>query len=69
MRAVSPGPATPPHMDVVYMGRGTKNLFTSWTPLGDVPLEMGGLIILENSHKHKRITRKLRRQRRGHFLR
>ncbi len=56
MRAVSPGPATPPHMDVVYMGRGTKKLFTSWTPLGDVPLEMGGLIILEGSHKHKRLT-------------
>ena len=28
IRAVSPGLATPPHMDVVYMGRGTKRLFT-----------------------------------------
>jgi hypothetical protein len=39
-----------PHCDVVYMGRGTKNLYTSWTPTGDVPLELGGLMILEKSH-------------------
>jgi ectoine hydroxylase-related dioxygenase (phytanoyl-CoA dioxygenase family) len=32
------------------MGRGTKNLYTSWTPTGDVPLELGGLMILEKSH-------------------
>ncbi len=52
-RAKLPGSedATTPHYDVVYMGRGTKQLFTSWTPFGQVPLEMGGLMILENSHK------------------
>ena len=52
-RAKTPGTttATQPHCDVVYMGRGTKNLWTSWTPLGDVPLESGGLIVLEGSHK------------------
>lgn len=51
-RAKTPGihTATQPHYDVVYMGRGTKNLYTSWTPLGDVPWEMGGLMLLENSH-------------------
>ncbi len=54
-RAIAPGRATPPHMDVVYMGRGTKNLFTSWTPIGDVDLETGGLMVLENSHKHERL--------------
>ena len=57
IRAIAPGRATPPHMDVVYMGRGTKNLFTSWTPLGDIDLETGGLIILENSHKHERLNK------------
>lgn len=56
-RAVSPGRATPPHMDVVYMGRGTKNLFTSWTPLGDIDLETGGLIVLEKSHQHERLNK------------
>ncbi|MEM7134097.1 MAG: phytanoyl-CoA dioxygenase family protein [Chloroflexota bacterium] len=47
--------ATAPHYDVVFMGRGTKKLHTSWTPLGDVPKEMGGLMILENSHRQEEI--------------
>ena len=53
LRAKLPGSedATTPHCDIVYMGRGTKQLHTSWTPLGRVPLEMGGLMILEDSHK------------------
>jgi ectoine hydroxylase-related dioxygenase (phytanoyl-CoA dioxygenase family) len=55
IRTVAPGHGTPPHFDVVYMGRGTKNLYTAWTPLGDTSLEMGGLMILENSHKHEKL--------------
>jgi hypothetical protein len=50
-RAVGQGLGTAPHCDWVYMGRGTPNLFTTWVPLGDTPLEVGGLMILENSHK------------------
>ena len=52
-RVKAPGTTSPtqPHYDIVYMGRGTKNLYTSWTPLGDVPYEMGGLMLLENSHR------------------
>jgi hypothetical protein len=50
-RVVSPGVGTPPHCDIVYMGRGTKNLLTTWLPVGDAPLHVGGLMILENSHK------------------
>ena len=50
MRLMSPGSVTGPHCDIVYMGRGTKNLYTSWTPLGDVPLDHGALIVLEKSH-------------------
>lgn len=56
-RAVSPGHGTPAHMDVVYMGRGTKRLYTTWTPIGDTPLEMGGLVVLEGSHKHERLNK------------
>jgi ectoine hydroxylase-related dioxygenase (phytanoyl-CoA dioxygenase family) len=33
------------------MGRGTKKLYTSWTPLEDVPMEKGGLMVLESSHR------------------
>jgi hypothetical protein len=50
MRAVGPGPGTSPHCDIVYMGRGTHDLFTAWTPLADIPLTIGGLMVLENSH-------------------
>ena len=47
--------ATSPHYDIVFMGRGTSNLYTSWTPLGDIPRQMGGLMILENSHRQEKI--------------
>ena len=38
------------HSDIVYMGKGTRNLYTSWTPLGNIPLNQGPLMILEKSH-------------------
>jgi hypothetical protein len=61
MRLMNPGQATGPHCDIVYMGRGTANLYTSWVPLGDVPAAHGALLILEGSHRlaHK-IQRYLR---------
>jgi hypothetical protein len=55
LRAVAPGAATNAHYDIVYMGRGTKNVVTCWTPLGDVPLEAGPLAILVGSHRFERI--------------
>lgn len=51
LRVVKPGLATAPHMDIVFMGRGTPNLYTAWTPLSDISLAMGGLMILEGSHR------------------
>lgn len=56
LRTVGPGQASPPHMDIVYMGRGTHNLLTAWTPLNDIPISVGGLIVLEQSHRHERIN-------------
>lgn len=56
VRAVAPGRGTPPHMDIVFMGRGTTRLYTAWTPIGDVPLSTGGLMILEGSHLHERLN-------------
>ena len=38
------------HADWVYMGRGTSNLLTCWIPIGDVPIEMGTLAVLEGSN-------------------
>lgn len=53
-RAVQPGgDGAPPHTDVIFMGRGERDrLFTAWTPIGDVDLEQGGLVILEGSNNH-----------------
>lgn len=50
-RALGKGRGTAPHCDWVYMSRGTPRLFTTWVPLGATPLDVGGLMILENSHK------------------
>jgi hypothetical protein len=47
----SPDTATTPHCDIVFMNRGAQQLYTAWTPLGDVPYEMGGLMVLEGSHQ------------------
>jgi len=43
-------PATPPHQDYLHI-RGTENTWTSWIPLGDVPRELGGLVVWLGSHK------------------
>ena len=51
LRAVGPGNNTGAHYDVVYMGRGTTNLYTVWTPLDDVTYDMGPLVILAGSHQ------------------
>ena len=55
LRSVSPGRGTAPHGDSVFMNRGTTNLFTAWTPLGDIDLRLGGLIVLENSHTQEEV--------------
>lgn len=50
-RTKGPGLGSPIHCDLVYMGRGTHDLYTTWVPLGDVDLTLGGLIVLEGSHR------------------
>lgn len=42
---------TSAHYDLVYLREGTDNLLSAWIPLGDCPVERGGLIYLEQSHK------------------
>lgn len=55
VRAVSPGRGTNCHCDSVYMNRGTLNLYTAWTPMGDIDFEQGGLIVLEGSNNHQKL--------------
>ena len=50
-RTKGPGRGSAVHCDLVYMGRGTADLVTAWTPLSDIDLKLGGLTILEDSHK------------------
>ena len=51
VRNVRVGAATGCHFDWVYMGRGTRDLYTTWIPMGDVPLSDGPLAVLEGSHR------------------
>lgn len=41
---------TPPHQDYFYI-RGSVETYSCWTPLGDCPIELGGLAIWPGSHK------------------
>ncbi len=52
MRFTLPGTttATPAHYDLVYLRGGTSRLVTAWIPIGDTPVDMGGLVYFEGSH-------------------
>ena len=51
LRAIPPGRGTKPHGDSVFMNRGTTRQLTAWVPLGDVDTVLGGLVMLEGSHR------------------
>ncbi len=54
-RVLLPAPSlapTPPHQDYIYI-QGTHNFWTCWFPLGDCPIELGGLSVLKGSHREK----------------
>jgi ectoine hydroxylase-related dioxygenase (phytanoyl-CoA dioxygenase family) len=42
----------PAHQDWHYV-RGTTETYTMWMPLGDCPMELGGLAVLRGSHHFK----------------
>lgn len=52
IRYTKPGDpnATGAHYDLVYLRAGTDRFCTVWIPIGDCPVEMGGLVYLEGSH-------------------
>jgi ectoine hydroxylase-related dioxygenase (phytanoyl-CoA dioxygenase family) len=41
--------STGAHYDLIYLRSGTEKVCSSWIPLGDIPVEMGGLVYLEGS--------------------
>lgn len=62
VRFSPPGVWTRPHMDRVFMGRGTDEVYTCWTPIGDVPLDRGPLALLLGSPLAERISQTYGRQ-------
>jgi len=51
VRTMGPGFGTDPHCDNVYMGRGSSRLCSLWVPYGDITYDIGGLMVLEGSHR------------------
>ncbi len=51
LRAAGPGAGSPIHADLPYMGRGSHNLCTLWTPLGEITPDMGPLALCLGSNK------------------
>ncbi|MCC7263051.1 MAG: phytanoyl-CoA dioxygenase family protein [Candidatus Latescibacteria bacterium] len=45
---------TPTHQDFVH-GQGSYDTYTCWAPVGDCPLELGGLAVLAGSHRLRAI--------------
>lgn len=50
LRAVGNEAFTGSHYDIVYMGRGSQRLHTTWIPIGDIPVEQGTLAVCVGSH-------------------
>jgi hypothetical protein len=48
------GKASRAHVDFDYMDHGSDQVVTAWIPLGDCPVECGGLVYLERSHEADR---------------
>ena len=53
VRTMGKGFGTDPHCDTVYMGRGSSRLCSLWVPYGDTTFEIGGLMVLEGSHRQE----------------
>ncbi len=68
LRAYPPGRGTAPHMDNVFMSRGSSRLLSAWVPLGDIDTSLGGLAVLEGSHRLDDIRRSYASRRRRHVL-
>ena len=55
LRTAGPGAGSPIHCDIVFMGRGTQNLYSCWTPFGDVSLDMGPIVFCLASNRFEQV--------------
>ncbi len=60
LRPGVPGRFTFLHYDLPFFSRGTKNVVTAWTAIGDVPTTEGPLFVLENSHRFDDLIKPIR---------
>jgi len=60
LRVSNYGRKTLVHSDHGFFTRSTDNVITAWIAFGEIPLQMGPLFILENSHKHPRVQESIR---------
>jgi hypothetical protein len=51
LRCVAPSGSNDFHMDKVYMNQGSQNVLTLWSPLHDVDLDSGPLVLCLDSHQ------------------
>ncbi len=55
LRTAGPGSGSPIHYDIVFMGRGTQELYSCWTPFGDVSLDMGPIVFCLGSNRFEKV--------------
>jgi len=48
-------------LDRVYLGKGSQRLHSMWIPIGDIPIELGTLLVCPGSHVSKQFE-KLRKE-------
>ena len=51
LRPAVPGRSTHLHYDHPFFARGSNRIHTAWTPLGNIPLDQGPLMIVEGSNQ------------------
>ncbi|MEO1999641.1 MAG: phytanoyl-CoA dioxygenase family protein [Planctomycetaceae bacterium] len=51
LRPGVPGRSTDLHYDHPFFARGSSRIHTAWTPLGDVPVSDGPLLVVEGSNR------------------
>ena len=61
--------ATGAHYDLTYLRAGTDQVATSWIPIGDIPVHMGGLVYLEHSDRWGRELEAEFREQNAHLSR
>lgn len=57
LRTAGPGSGSHIHYDIVFMGRGTQDLYSCWTPFGDVSLDMGPIVFCLGSNRFDKVRK------------